>query len=183
MDRGDAALSVLATVEGSARSIAGVPRQGQDDGLERAAGDTLDRALFGHWTGARAGVSAASVRQPLPQGRYCICIAPSIRTGGSFEGEIRSKHGQLQRRLALFGQLSLQLQGAPCGERDWLENFVKIMRDQRARNQASSGSSFDWKRVHYDPTFHLWIDDLARVAQYLVIVQLLNGRPVRPCER
>jgi hypothetical protein len=116
MDRGDAALSVLATVEGSARSIAGVPRQGQDDGLERAAGDTLDRALFGHWTGARAGVSAASVRQPLPQGRYCICIAPSIRTGGSFEGEIRSKHGQLQRRLALFGQLSLQLQGAPCGE-------------------------------------------------------------------
>src|ERR1700680_1640617 len=60
MDRRDlAALSILAAVQGSARSAAGIHHQ--DDGLERAPGDALDRAILGQWAGAREGVSAASL--------------------------------------------------------------------------------------------------------------------------
>ena len=55
VDRRDpTALSILTAIQGGARGGARIPRQ--DDGVERAAGDALDRAILAHRPGAREGV-------------------------------------------------------------------------------------------------------------------------------
>src|SRR6202035_191984 len=69
VDRRDSpALPILTAVQGSARRGARIP--GEDDWFEPAAGDALDRSISANRPSPREGISAASLRTPVPPRRY-----------------------------------------------------------------------------------------------------------------